>query len=146
VTAIAVTRAVPATAAEIFAFLSDLENHWLLADRFIEVLELERDGSGRAIGGRVRMRGPLGVGRVAATRVEEAEPVSLMRGTARIGRSTLARVSWALSPQGEDTTVRLEAVVEEASPLDRLLLALGGGAWLSRRFDRILATLGSRVR
>jgi hypothetical protein len=31
----------------VFEFLSDLENHWALTDRFVEVLELERGGYGR---------------------------------------------------------------------------------------------------
>jgi hypothetical protein len=144
--AVAATRAVPASPADIFEFLSDLENHWLLADRFIEVLELERNESGRAVGGRVRMRGPLGIGRVATTRVEEAQPVTLMRGTAQVGSRTHARVSWTLAPASESTRVRLEAIVDQAGGLDRLLLALGGRVWLARRFDRILETLATRVR
>ncbi len=35
----------------------------------------------------------------------------------------------------------LQADVEEAAPLDRLLLALGGEAWLRRCFVRVLAQL-----
>ena len=47
---------------------------------------------------------------------------------------------------GERTRVRLEATVEQASPLDRVLLAAGGRRWLERRFAAILQTLERRVR
>lgn len=89
--------ATPAAAA-VFGFLADLENHWLLTDRFVEVLTLDRspDG-GPAHGGRVRIRGPLGLARTAETRVAEADPPHSIAGTAAVGRrfeailATLAR-------------------------------------------------------
>ncbi len=48
-------RALPAAPAQVFKFLSDLNNHWLLEDRFVELGGLdepERDGPR---GGRVRL-------------------------------------------------------------------------------------------
>ena len=55
-------RDIAAPAAPLFAYLADLEQHWQLADRFIEVVSLERPaGGGPARGGVVRMRGPLGM-------------------------------------------------------------------------------------
>src|SRR4029453_8802813 len=39
------------------------------------------------------------------------------------------------------TDVTLSAELEEATPLDRLLLALGGRAWLQRRFASVLGRL-----
>jgi uncharacterized protein YndB with AHSA1/START domain len=130
----------------LFEFLSDLENHWALADRFVEVVELERDNSGRpATGGRVRLRGPLGLRRTAATRVVDVQRPSRIAGTALLGRGTLALVSWTVDPHGEGTRVRLAAKVERASALDRVLLAVGGRRWLRRRFAKILATLDAHV-
>lgn len=132
---------------ELFEFLSDLENHWALADRFVEVIELEPDGCGRpATGGRVRLRGPLGLRRTAATRVVEVDRPSRIAGTALLGPRTLARVSWTIHPNGEGTRVRLAANVERASALDRVLLATGGRMWMRRRFAKILATLDTHVR
>jgi hypothetical protein len=142
---IAATREVPAPPAELFAFLSDLEKHWQLADRFIKVVSLERPAAGGpARGGQVRMRGPLGIGRLARTRVVEAEAPRYVAGTADVGRGTLACVSWTLTAHGAGTRVRLEATVEHASGLDRALLAAGGRRWLEQRFAEILATLARR--
>jgi uncharacterized protein YndB with AHSA1/START domain len=141
----AAERDVQAPPAEVFAFLADLETHWQLADRFIEVVSLERpSGGGPAHGGVVRMRGPLGLGRAARTRVVEAHPPGRLAGTAAIGRTTLARVGWTLTPRGNGTRVRLEASLESASLFDRALLAAGGRRWLARRFAGILETLDCR--
>jgi hypothetical protein len=139
------SRLVDAPAGEIFGFLSDLENHWELADRFIEVLSLERRNDGPAYGGQVRMRGPLGIRRTVTTRVVETAPVTLMRGTAELAGGGRAGVSWSLGAEEGGTRVRLTAELERSSTLDRVLLAAGGRAWLERRFDAILATLAARL-
>jgi hypothetical protein len=143
---IAAERVVAAPPADVFDFLADLENHWLLADRFVEVLSLERPpGGGPAHGGDIRMRGPLGVGRTARTRVDRAQPPGSMAGTAFVGKRTEAHVLWTLTPVATGTLVRLEATVERAGRGDALLLAAGGRRWLERRFGSILATLAQRV-
>ena len=126
---------VPAPPAAVFGFLSELENHWKVADRFVDVLSL--DGSG----GVVRVSGPLGLRRTALTRVTAIEPPDRMEGTAEMGRHTRARVSWTLTGRGDSTLVRLAATVERSSALDRLLLTLGGRAWLERRFASAVAKL-----
>jgi len=139
-------RVVAAPRPVVFDFLADLENHWLLADRFVEVLTLERPpGGGPARGGRVRVRGPLGISRTAQTRVAEADPPHAIAGTASVGRRTEAQVRWTLAPEGESTRVRLEAAVQRAGTIDAVLLAAGGRRWLGRRFDSILATLARRM-
>src|SRR3954469_2236078 len=90
----------------VFAFLRDLDNHWLLTDRFIDAERLDGDG------GRVRMRGPLGLTRVASTSVDHATPPSRIAGTATVGVRTRAVVSWRLDQAaGGGTTVDLEAAV-----------------------------------
>ena len=139
-------RDVAAPPDELFAYLADLEQHWQLADRFIEVVSLDRppDG-GAAHGGLVRMRGPLGIRRAARTRVVVEERPSKLSGIAEVGARTVARVSWTLHLSRSGTRVRLAATVERASLLDRALLALGGRAWLERRFASILETLALRM-
>ncbi|HEY2603880.1 MAG TPA: SRPBCC family protein [Thermoleophilaceae bacterium] len=134
------TRLIQAERVRVFGFLSDLDNHWQLADGAISVVSVEPGG-----GGRVRMRGPLGVRRTAITNVDEIDPPRAIAGHARVGAVTRARVTWELEPSGQGATaVTLKATVEEAAPLDRLLLAAGGRAWLESRFERILATLAER--
>jgi len=135
---------VPATQEEVFAFLSDLENHWLLADRFVEVLTLDRGPEGAARGGRVRIRGPLGLGRTATTRVVSTDSPVAMTGTADVSGGTRAVIRWSLERDSGATRVELAAHLERAGRLDRLLLALGGRRWVRRRFAAILQTLSRR--
>ncbi|HEX8741735.1 MAG TPA: SRPBCC family protein [Thermoleophilaceae bacterium] len=132
------TALVPADVEEVFDFLDDLGNHWMVADRFVEVVDLHRPAGDRAEGGRVRLRGPLGVRRTVTTRVVAAKAPRLLIGTAEIGERTRARVSWALAGHRGSTRVRLAAGIERASRLDRALLALGGRRWLRRRFESTL--------
>lgn len=119
----------------IFAFLSDLHNHWRLGDAFVEVGDVREDGGG------IVVRGPLGIARAARTVVVETAPDTLIRGRAEIGTSTVGYVAWVLEPDGAGTRVTLSASVERASVRDRLLLALGGRRWLRRRFVRVLEQL-----
>ena len=145
-TRIAAESVVDASPQVVFAFLADLENHWLLTDRFVEVLTLERPpGGGPARGGTVRMRGPLGVGCTVRTRVVETAPATLIAGTASVGERTEARVRWTLTPAPRGTRVRLEATVDRVGPAESVLLVVGGRRWLERRFISILQTLARRV-
>jgi hypothetical protein len=145
--AIEAAALVPAEPQEVFDFLSDLGNHWLLASRFVEVLELDRSGPDAPCdSGVVRLRGPLGIRRTARTRVTAARAPRLMIGTAEIAGGTRARVSWTLAARLGETRVRLAAEVDGASRLDRLLLALGGRRWLERRFAETLEVLAADLR
>jgi uncharacterized protein YndB with AHSA1/START domain len=135
------SRLVEARQEEVFEFLADLENHWRLADRFIDIVTLEREAGGRAHGGRVRMRGPRGVRRTAATEVLAADPPQQMVGVAEIGRRTRAFVRWRLNAGDGGTEVRLEATVDRLGWLDSLLLMLGGSRWLERQFRSVLRRL-----
>jgi hypothetical protein len=92
------------------------------------------------------MRGPLRVHRTAVTSLDEVQAPERIAGSAVVGGRTRAHVTWTLEPNGDGTSVTLTATVEEAAPLDRLLLAAGGRAWLESRFQRILATLAERFR
>lgn len=135
---------VSASAEHVFAFLCDLQNHWLLADRFVEVVSLDR-ADGAVNGGTVRVRGPLGLGRTARTRVVGMEPARSMTGTADLSGGTRASVRWTLTPEGGATRVELAARLEEAGMLDRFLLAMGGRRWIRHRFSSILQTLAGRL-
>src|SRR5947208_9175354 len=79
---------------EVFAFLSDLRNHWRMTGRGVKVVTIEADQDGETRGGVVRIRGPLGMRRTAATRVVAMREPHLLIGTAEIGPRTRARVSW----------------------------------------------------
>jgi uncharacterized protein YndB with AHSA1/START domain len=136
---------VPAPPEDVFAFLSDLRNHWRLADRFVEVLTLESSDGGCADGGRVRVRGPLGLRRTVTTRVVAARAPRLLIGTAELASGTRARVSWVIAGRLGSSRVRLAAELEQARPLDRLLLAAGGRWWLRRRFASTLERLGREL-
>jgi uncharacterized protein YndB with AHSA1/START domain len=134
------TALVPAPPEEVFEFLSDLENHWRLVDRLVEVVSLEGSPPDRAV---VRLRGPLGLRRTVHTRVTASRSPRLLIGVAEMGE-TRALVSWTLAGRLGQTRVRLAAEVEHAAPLDRLLLALGGRAWMRRRFAFGLEQLAER--
>jgi uncharacterized protein YndB with AHSA1/START domain len=132
---------VPAAPEEVFAFLSDLANHWRLLDTHVDVLELDGSPPDRAV---VRLRGPFGVRRTVHTRVTAARNPRLIIGVAELSDKTRALVSWTLAGRLGKTRVRLAAEVENATAFDRLLLALGGRAWLEHRFAFALDRLASR--
>lgn len=137
---IAATAVVPAPAGDVFALLADVEGHWRLAGGWVRVAELDADG------GVVEMRGPLGlVRRTVRTRVVARVPGECVEGVAETG-GTRAHVRWTLRELGPAATeVRLEALVDRAAPLDRLLLAFGGARWLRGRFGSTLERLGAEA-
>ena len=139
-------RDVAAPPDELFAYLADLEQHWQLADRFIEVVSLDRPAHGGAAHG--RRRADAGAARHSPCRAHArggrgtaVQAFRDCRGRIRHGRPG----ERMLHPSGGGTRVRLAATVERASPFDRTLLALGGRGWLERRFASILDTLARRV-
>jgi uncharacterized protein YndB with AHSA1/START domain len=128
-------RVVRASPEAVFAFLSNLDNHWRLTGRWVEAVVLEDSN------GRVRIHGPLGLRRTARTTVVDATPSHVIHGTAELSGGTVALVAWELGEDAGGTAVRLSAEVEHAALPDRLLLALGGRAWMTRRFEAILDRL-----
>jgi uncharacterized protein YndB with AHSA1/START domain len=129
------SRVIRATPEAVFRFLSELENHWKLTGRWVQAEALENAS------GRVRISGPLGLHRTARTTVVDAQPDHLIHGTAELSGGTCAHVSWELNEDAGGTAVRLSATVQRAVLPDRLLLAIGGRTWMTRRFDAILARL-----
>ena len=131
----------------VFEFLSDLRNHWRLEEALVEVGHLEGEGENGPTGGRVRIKGPLGLSREARTQVLSARPpgpgtVGTLSGRAEIGNLTVGRVGWEIEARSDGgSDVRLWANIERASLPDRLLLAVGGRRWLTAIFERTLANL-----
>ena len=119
---------------EVYAFLAELRNHWRLDDRLLRLAHLDPDGDG----GRIVIRGPLGVRRTARIRLTDLAPPGSVTGEAAVGRRTRARVRWTIAPHARGSRVGVEAMVLNAAPLDRLLLAGGGAAWMRRRLRAAL--------
>jgi uncharacterized protein YndB with AHSA1/START domain len=136
---IAAEREVAAPPERVFDFLADLRNHWRLERRFLQPDELGEDG------GTVRLRGPLGLSRAVQTRVLEAERPLRVSGRADLRGGTVGLVAWDIRPSGSGSIVRLSAEVPEASPWDRLFLALGGRAWFGGLFRQALENLDTVV-
>jgi uncharacterized protein YndB with AHSA1/START domain len=139
------TGLVRAEPEDVFQFLSDLRNHWRVADPFVDVLTLNAPGGGEPGGGTVCIRGPFGIKRIATTKVVASRAPRLIIGTAEIGEGTRARVSWTLAGRLGDTRVRLAAEIDHATAFDRVLLALGGNRWLTRRFSGALDRLAREM-
>src|SRR5437764_14902878 len=81
---------VPAAPEDVFSFLSELANHWLLLDTHVDVIEVDGDNSV------VRLRGPFRIWRTVRTHVTVARAPRLIIGIAELGDGTRARVSWTL--------------------------------------------------
>ena len=88
------------------------------------------------------MRGPLGLSRVARTRVLETIEPGELRGRAELGRGTVGAVRWLIEPAGTGSRVTLAAEVLAARPIDRVVLALGGRRLLRRMFAEAVEQLG----
>lgn len=138
-------RVLPHPPEEVFAFLADLDKHWRLTDRYLRLVDVGRVGDDPRIG-RIAIRSPIGLHRTAQTEVTTVRAPSRFGGVARVGSGTCAHVLWKVDPHEQGALVTLEATVLEATPLDRLLLALGGRVWLRRRFNGALSRLARELR
>jgi hypothetical protein len=139
---ISAVGAVEAPAEIVFDFLADLRTHWELTGRRVRLLDPASDSA--RTGGRVRMRGPLWIGRSATTEVVRAKRPELLEGRAAIGRRTEATVRWRIRSTGPaSATVELRARVLRCGPLDRIVLGLGGRLWLERLFGSALQRLAA---
>jgi polyketide cyclase/dehydrase/lipid transport protein len=137
---IEVARVIEAQPADAFGYLRDLENHWRIAGRVVEVMSLSGPPGSRD-GALLRVHGPCGLRRTVRTRITELNPPASIVGLAEAGGRTRARVSWHLEPAAEGTRVTLRIVVGEVAGADRLLLAVGGRRWLQRRLRFVLRAL-----
>ncbi len=126
---------------ELFERLARLENHWDLADRWVEVVSLNGADGSPADGGVVRLNGPLGFSRTALTTVDRVEAPERISGTARVGPKTRGAVSWTLVPDRAETLVTLRGELVQAGRLDRAIWTLGGRVWMERRLRVTLERL-----
>jgi hypothetical protein len=132
--AITVTGIVSAPAPAVFAFMSDLRNHWQLTDRWLAMSGLTGPPGGPT-GGWVELCGPLGVRRRLRTTVMHVDPPHYITGLAEVSAHTHARVTWSFEATGTAATrVHLSATIARCGRVDRLLLWLGGQRWLEHRF------------
>ena len=113
-----------------------------------EALRLVAIGDTSAVGsgtdGLIELNGPLGLSRLASTRLDVANPRRLA-GIATVGKGTRAEVSWELEPAGTGTRVSLRADVVAADRADRVLLAAGGRIWVRHRFAVVLRRLDAVI-
>jgi carbon monoxide dehydrogenase subunit G len=124
----------------VYAFLERLENHWRLTSGFVTVDRLAPDG------GRIVLRGPLGVRKRARTELRRCEPPAgdrpgVVAGTATDDAGTTARVEWRIAAAPEGSRVELATTIDDARGLDRVWLALGAGWWIRRGLGRSLREL-----
>jgi hypothetical protein len=124
-------------------FLADLDNHALLAPGSVRVLSHDRQ-HGRCTRALVRLKGPLAIHRTASTELLRTTDSSIM-GRAKIGDITVASVAWTIQPLYSGSFVTLCATIDAASPLDALLLRVGGRRWLARRFAAALEHLSQEL-
>jgi hypothetical protein len=134
-----------APAADVFEFLANLRNHYRLASRFVDVDEIHPE-SPTPEDGRIALRGPLGIEREARTKLLSTTPPAegrqgVVEGLATVETGSGARIAWRLEPRGAETLVTLEAHVERAHGIDRMLLRLGARPWLRRILRHSLAQL-----
>jgi hypothetical protein len=138
---IAARTTIAAEASDIFGLLGDLDRHRDLTDQGMRILSLQGP-RGRRTGGLVELRGPVGLTRLARTRVQGAEPHSRLWGTAETIDGARASLEWRVRPESDRTDVEVRLDVRAGGWKDRTLLHLGGRAWLRARLHAALDRLG----
>jgi hypothetical protein len=140
------SRVVPVSPADTFAFLRRPENHRRLTTQRIQLLELNVTETGELSGALMVIHGPLGLRRLARTRLESTREPAQLLGTAWVGAGTQARVRWDLRPLADGhTVVTLTATFISPTLLDRLLLLAGGRLWAQRLFADTLERLAGQL-
>jgi hypothetical protein len=140
------SRVVPVSPADTFAFLCQPQNHRRLTTQRIRLLELNVTETGELSGALMLIHGPLGLRRVARTKLESTREPAQLLGTAWVGAGTEVRVRWDLQPLAADhTVVTLTATFISPAPLDRLLLLAGGRLWARRLFADTLERLAGQL-
>ncbi|HEX3689446.1 MAG TPA: SRPBCC family protein [Solirubrobacteraceae bacterium] len=143
---ISARRALPVPPEEAFAFLSQPHNHGRLATARIGVRELQVTRDGELHGALMVLRGPLWLRRCARTRVVNVRRPDHLAGTARVGSGTDVEVRWDLDGASAGTTVAiLTATVTRLGIAERVLLAIGGRAWVRRLFVATLERLATEL-
>jgi hypothetical protein len=140
-TPIIVTRTIPAGADKLHGLVSDPANQWRLATRFADIAALEPAGDRCD----AQLRLPMGASLHASVHVKPSRKGRLLTCEARLGRRTVAWVTWILTPDRGTTEVDLAVQLESRSLATRLVLLLGGRRWIARRLEMALTKLARTV-
>jgi Polyketide cyclase / dehydrase and lipid transport len=144
---ISARRALPVGPEEAFAFLSRPHNHRRLATPKIRLRQLQVTGDGELHGALMVLRGPLWLRRAAQTRVVSVQRPGHLAGMAFVGSGTEVQVRWDLGAVGAGATMAiLTARVTRLGTAERMLLAIGGRAWVQRLFVATLERLAHELR
>jgi hypothetical protein len=143
---ISARRALPVGPEEAFAFLSLAHNHRRLVTAQVGLCELHLTDDGELHGALMVLRGPLWLRRAARTRVVSTRRPEHLAGAARVGSGTEVEVRWDLDGADPEAAVAiLTATVTRLATIERVLLAIGGRAWVKRLFAATLDQLAAEL-
>ena len=130
---------------QVFEYLADIANHAEFTDHYLVDWRLTREDSfGPGAGARFRMKAPLSRFGWGDMSFAEVQPPYRIVERGRGGKFNRIRMlgTYTLSP-GPGGTTRVEYTLETvpALPSDRLMEALGGGAWTRRQIRRAMRRL-----
>ena len=122
---------------EVFEYLADIANHAEFTDHYLVDWHLTREDSyGAGAGARFRMKAPFNRFSWADMSFAELQPPFRIVERGRGGKYNRIRMlgTYTLSP-GSGGSTRVEYTLETVPALlsDRLMEALGGGAWTRRQ-------------
>jgi hypothetical protein len=134
------SRAVNSPPAEVFAFLSEIRNHWPIASSLVSIDDVSDNG------GHIVVHGPFGVKRRAHTSLRRVEcSLGVVEGIAEDAEGTLAVITWKVEGLREISRVQLEVDLRRRGRKDQLLLFFGGRFWLHLCLRRTLGNLDAAL-
>ena len=130
---------------EVFEYLADIANHAEFTDHYLVDWRLTRENSyGTGAGARFRMKAPFNRFSWADMSFAELQPPFRIVERGRGGKYNRIRMlgTYTLSP-GSGGSTRVEYTLETVPALlsDRLMEALGGGAWTRRQTRKAMRRL-----
>ena len=130
---------------EVFEYLADIANHPEFTDHYLVDWRLTREESkGEGAGARFRMKAPLNRFAWGDMSFAEVQPPFRIVERGRGGKYNRIRMlgTYTLSPSSGGST-RVEYTLETVPALlsDRLMEALGGGAWTRRQTRKSMRRL-----
>src|SRR5918997_4871899 len=140
-TPIIVTRTIPAGGDKLHGLVCDPANQWRPATRLADIAALEPAGDRCD----AQLRLPMGARWHASVHVKPSRKGRLLTCEARLGRRTVAWVTWILTPDRGTTEIDLAVQLESRSLATRLVLLLGGRRWIARRLEMALTKLATTV-
>ena len=130
---------------EVFEYLADIANHSEFTDHYLVDWHLTREDSyGEGAGARFRMKAPFNRFSWGDMSFAEVQPPFRIVERGRGGKYNRIRMlgTYTLSP-GSGGSTRVEYTLETVPALlsDRLMEALGGGAWTRRQTRKSMRRL-----